>query len=295
MSSLESAIANLISEQSGTPFQIADTRSLGGGCIHDAACISGTDGRHFFVKRNTAELLDSFEAESMALRTMAATRTIRVPGPVGAVHADNEAALILEYLPIGGASRRDWKQLGADLARLHQCTDKEFGWPEDNWIGSSPQINRQETDWVTFYRDCRLGPQVKWAREKRLRLPQAEDLMDAVPALFSGYEPVPSLLHGDLWAGNADFLKDGTPVVYDPAAYFGDREADIALTELFGGYPREFYSGYEQVWALDSGYRIRKTLYNLYHVLNHYNLFGGGYGHQADSMIRTLLRAIEHR
>jgi fructosamine-3-kinase len=115
--------------------------------------------------------------------------------------------------------------------------------------------------------------------------------MKALPSLFSDYIPKPSLLHGDLWAGNADFLEDGTPVVYDPAAYYGDREADMALTELFGGYPEEFYKGYAEIWPLDSGYRTRKTLYNLYHVLNHFNIFGGGYGNQAQSMIQTLLRA----
>jgi fructosamine-3-kinase len=292
MDSLESAIADCIENQSGVPFQPEDTRSLGGGCIHDAACLTGADGRRFFVKRNTVDLLDSFKAEATALRVMADTRTIRVPEPVGAVAAGNKAALVLEYLPIGGASRRDWRALGANLARLHQCSHPQFGWPGDNWIGSSPQINREDPDWIAFYRDCRLAPQVEWARQKGLRLTRAEDLMNALPSLFFDYNPVPSLLHGDLWAGNADFLQDGTPVIYDPATYYGDREADIALTELFGGYPGEFYNGYGEVWPLDRGYQIRRTLYNLYHVLNHYNLFGGGYGSQAESMIRALLRAI---
>jgi protein-ribulosamine 3-kinase len=292
MDSLQSAISERISEATGKAFRVTGSRALGGGCIHDARCLTGEDGRTFFIKQNKVDLLASFEAEALALRVMAESGTIRVPEPVGALAVEGKAVLILEYLPIGSASRRDWHALGHDLARLHQCTQETFGWPEDNWIGSSPQLNRQDPDWIAFYRNCRLVPQAEWARRNGLRLKGAEKLMEFLPSLFSNYKPMPSLLHGDLWAGNADFLEDGSPVVYDPASYYGDREADMALTELFGGFTEAFYDGYAKTWPLDPGYRIRRNLYNLYHVLNHFNIFGGGYGQQAESMIRSLLSEV---
>ena len=179
--------------------------------------------------------------------------------------------------------------MGEQLARLHRTQVTRFGWAHDNWIGSTPQPNTENPDWIAFYTDCRLRPQVEWARNRGLPLRQAGDLEAALPRFFAGYQPVPSLLHGDLWAGNADFMADGTPVIFDPAAYFGDREAELAMTEMFGGFPGEFYAGYNAEWPLDPGYRIRRQLYLLYHTLNHYNLFGGGYGAQAEAIVRALL------
>lgn len=288
-SPIEQAIETTIREATGEAFEIAHTSGISGGCIHDATRTTGVDGRQFFIKRNSESLLPSFEAEADALRAIAATGTIRVPAPVGACKADGRAALILEFLPMGGGRTRDWNTMGRQLARLHRTCSDKFGWPQDNWIGSTPQLNTLHSDWISFYAECRLRPQVDWARKRGLRLRQAEYLHRALPAFFEGYTPLPSLLHGDLWAGNADFMHDGTPVIFDPAAYYGDREADLAMTEMFGGFTREFYQGYNGEWPLHEGYRIRKQLYLLYHTLNHFNLFGGGYGAQAEAIIHGLL------
>jgi fructosamine-3-kinase len=292
MQALEKEIESAVTRASGTAFRIAEKEALGGGCIHNANCIVGEDQRRFFIKQNGHSFLASFEAEAISLKAIAATDTIKVPMPIAVCAAGNTCALVLEYLPMGKSQEQDWNKMGEQLARLHQCTHERFGWDQDNWIGSTPQVNSWKGEWVTFYAECRLQPQIRWARKKGLRLGQAEALIDKFPAFFENYTPVASLLHGDLWAGNASFLNDGSPVIFDPASYYGDRETDLALTELFGGFPGKFYDGYESVWPIDPGYRLRKDLYQLYHILNHYIIFGGGYGAQAEGLIGRLIAAV---
>ncbi len=168
----------------------------------------------------------------------------------------------------------------------------QFGFSQDNFIGTTPQPNAWANDWITFWREQRLGFQLQLAEQNgyggKLQT-LGEKLLGALPLFFTGYTPQPSLLHGDLWGGNHAFLADGTPVVFDPAPYYGDRECDIAMTELFGGYPTDFYAAYRAAYPLDVGYATRRDLYNLYHILNHANLFGGGYAKQAEQMMQSLL------
>ena len=164
-----------------------------------------------------------------------------------------------------------------------------FGWDINNTIGSTVQINNWTVNWAEFWAERRIGYQLKLARRRGGLFPQGERLLEVIPELLADHEPQPSLVHGDLWGGNAGVTSAGEPVIFDPAAYFGDREVDIAMTELFGGFPAEFYRGYNQVWPLDLGYEKRKTLYNLYHILNHFNLFGGSYASQANQMINRIL------
>lgn len=197
---------------------------------------------------------------------------------------------MLDYLEMRGNG--DYAALGRMLARVHSVHGEFFGWRRDNYIGSTPQPNRPSPSWSDFWRDSRLRPQLELGRENKLDtglLAKGERLIEALPRLLSGHAPAPSLLHGDLWSGNAGFLADGAPVLFDPAAYWGDRETDLAMTELFGGFPRAFYSAYTEVAPLDRGYGVRKNLYQLYHVLNHANLFGGSYPRQAERMIDKLL------
>ena len=178
---------------------------------------------------------------------------------------------------------------------MHRVHAKHFGWKRNNTIGNTPQINTTTTDWVQFWREHRLGYQLKLARENSYtgKLQQlGERLMSDLNAFFNDTSPAASLLHGDLWSGNVSFDMSGQPVIYDPAVYFGDREADIAMTELFGMFPTAFYTAYQDDYPLDSGYNTRKKLYNLYHVLNHLNLFGGSYRHQAEQMMNELLVEI---
>jgi fructosamine-3-kinase len=196
-----------------------------------------------------------------------------------------EAFLELERLELGAPP--DWPGLARAVLALHRTTGERFGWHKDNWIGLAPQRNRWSEDWIGFYRECRLLPQLRRAK----LVDEAQPLLDHLPAFFEGYRPVPSLLHGDLWHGNAGFTAQG-PVLFDPAVYYGDREADLAMSELFGGFAREFYAAYRDAWPLDSGYETRRHLYNLYHLLNHLNLFGGGYRGQVKATLQLLLRAL---
>lgn len=237
------------------------------------------------------------DAETDGLAALAATGKVRVPAIVGAGGTARDAWLELEYLELAPLDRAAGARLGEQLAALHRHGDAAdtYGWPRDNFIGATPQSNQSHRTWAGFFADERLRPQLVLAggnglpRELRDR---GEKLAERVAAFFVDYRPAPSLLHGDLWAGNAGQLTDGTPVIFDPAVHRGDREADLAMSELFGGFPESFYAAYRLAWPLDPGYETRKTLYNLYHVLNHYNLFGASYLGQARRMIDRLLAEL---
>jgi fructosamine-3-kinase len=200
----------------------------------------------------------------------------------------------MEHIALRGRGSEGAAEAGRELAAMHRVTRPLFGWDRDNTIGSTRQPNGPEEDWQVFWGRNRLGFQLDLAARNgyggRLRS-EGERLLDALPALLE-HAPVPSLLHGDLWGGNMGFDREGHPVVFDPAVYYGDREADLAMTELFGGFGGDFYAAYREAWPLGPGYRTRKVLYNLYHVLNHLNLFGGGYLGQARGMVGELLAEV---
>jgi fructosamine-3-kinase len=280
-------IARHIAAASGEPFALSGRRAVGGGCINTTQVLEGS-GRRYFVKLNDAARRDMFAAEAAGLEEIVASATVRAPRPICSGACQGQAYLVLEYLDLDGrGGGRSEAELGRRLAAMHRCTHAEFGWWRDNTIGSTPQVNTHESDWLTFYREHRLRYQLELAGGRLQR--QGKALLEVLPAFFSGYRPVASLLHGDLWGGNHGVLRDGTPVIFDPALYYGDREADLAMTELFGGFGGGFCAAYREAWPLDPGYRVRRDLYNLYHVLNHYHLFGGGYGAQAERMIERLV------
>ncbi len=287
------AIAEHIGRASGRSFNPTDPGRVGGGCINTAVQLS--DGHsQWFVKLNRAGLADMFDAEFTALDELAATHTIRVPRPLCTGTVDGASYIVMEYLHLGQAGATGQAWAGERLAALHRHTAERFGWSRDNTIGATLQPNEQQTDWIAFWRDQRLGFQLELAAGNGHggRLQQLGDrLLGDLDALID-HAPAPSLLHGDLWGGNIGYDTQGEPVIYDPASYYGDREADIAMTELFGGFGSDFYHAYRNAWPLDPGYDTRKTLYNLYHVLNHLNLFGGGYGRQAEGMMERLLAQI---
>jgi len=250
-----------------------------------------TDRGPIFLKRHRSDQAELYAGEAHGLNLLAPH--IRVPEVLARGVTDDSAWLLLEWLDIGGGG--DEARLGEQLAALHQQSSDAFGLDRDNHIGATDQVNGWERDWVRFYAKKRLAPQLDWAVARSLDpaiRTAGERLIDALPAFFSDYHPRPSLIHGDLWGGNHGFLADGTPVLFDPAAYYADREAEIAMTELFGGFSPRFCAAYEAAWPLDPGYRTRRDLYNLYHVLNHFNLFGGGYGRQSASLISRLLAQV---
>ena len=285
------AIAENIGRVSGQQTVIRESQPITGGCINQALKISEGD-RSWFVKTNQAVRVSMFEAEADALSEMAPSG-IRVPRVVCYGVAAGQSYLVLEYMALTGTANPSL--LGQQLAVMHQLTAAQYGWHRNNTIGSTPQMNTCADDWPGFWRQHRLGFQLQLAAQNGYGgelQDLGEALMQALPGLFDGYRPPPSMLHGDLWSGNAAALTDGTPVIFDPALYYGDRETDIAMTELFGGFGPRFYAAYNAVWPLDAGYKHRKILYNLYHILNHLNLFGGGYRQQALAMMRQLMAVL---
>jgi len=280
-------VAEHISQGTGKPFQIKSQRSVGGGCINQAMQLSD-DQRSFFIKLNQASQLAMFEAERDGLKEMVASQSIRVPQPLCCGVAAGSAYIVMEWLSLGGGN--SWEQMGQQLATMHRYTsDQGYGWHRDNTIGETPQKNGWYQDWVEFWRDRRLGPQFSFAHAKGGHFPQRDELMNAIPRLLAGHIPTASLLHGDLWSGNAAITTAGEPIIFDPATYYGDPETDLAMTELFGRLPQAFYQAYNAANPIDNGYTARKPLYNLYHVLNHFNLFGGSYSSQANSLIAQIL------
>ena len=235
------------------------------------------------MKVNAPRFADAFAAEADGLSALHSAG-VRVPALLSRGIAGRQAYLMLEHLAL--REQGDFAALGAMVAAMHRVAGSRFGWHRDNYIGATPQANRWCRDWGRFWLECRLQPQLELAMGHGYRI-------DAAPAFASltGHQPVPVLLHGDLWRGNAGFSAEG-PVLFDPAVYYGDRETDLAMTELFGGFPDEFYAGYRAAFPLEPGYELRKTVYNLYHLLNHLNLFGSGYLSQVEASLRLLRQAL---
>jgi len=282
-------ISQQISRHTGRHFSVETKRSVGGGSINDAYSISGNE-QAYFIKFNQLVQLTMFEAERDGLTELFDSQSIRVPQVLLTGTSNSHAFIVLEHLSLTG--KQNPSLMGEQLARLHSVTSDRYGWYRDNTIGATVQCNDWHADWVSFWAECRLGYQLELASNNGIGqsvVKLCESLRSHVGAFFTNDKPQASLLHGDLWGGNAAYDLSGEPVIFDPAVYYGDRESDIAMTELFGGFGQEFYIAYNNSWPLDSGYKVRKTLYNQYHILNHFNLFGGSYGQQAERMAKQLL------
>jgi protein-ribulosamine 3-kinase len=263
-----------------------------GGDINKAWKLIDQDGRAWFLKLNKPVFAEYFAAESAGLLELNRAPGICVPEPAGHGVTETHAWLLLEWLEMSSPDVAADERFGRALAEMHRITAEQFGWHRDNVIGATPQSNNWSDDWAAFYSKERLAPQLSLAGHKGAPsslLNAGSQLLDKVDTFFTAYTPVPSLLHGDLWGGNRSMLTDGTPVLFDPAVYFGDRESDLAMTHLFGGFGKAFYAAYEAAWPLEENHDARQTLYKLYHVLNHFNLFGSSYLGQAEKMIQKLL------
>ena len=299
--------------------------AVGGGCIHQAWALDLADGRRLFAKTNRLSELPLLRAEADGLAALAAgAGDLVIPQPLACEALDARALLLMEWLPLAGAASgsggglgsgpgavaslpgssgpanpmapaQAWGRFGAALADLHRrslaSSDGRFGWPQDNFIGSGPQANGWLADWGQFFADRRLAPQLALAAQAGQPLRQGEALLRQLPAWLNHHGAEPCLLHGDLWAGNGGLLVDGRGAIFDPAVYRGDREVDLAMARLFGGFPASVFAGYETRWPLPPGHGQRREIYNLYHLLNHANLFGGGYWRQAQASIDALLAA----
>lgn len=268
----------------------APARAVSGGCI--SACYRWeSDSGPLFVKIAGPEAHGAFEAEADGLRELESARALRVPRVLGVGSAADGAFLALEWIESAPAAERTERLLGERLAEQHRVTAQAFGWRRDNTLGRTPQPNGWMSDWAAFFRERRLRPQLELAAARgfgALLAAPGERLLEALPALLGARRLEPSLLHGDLWGGNWFADARGEPVIFDPATYYGDREADVAMTHLFGGFGREFYAAYAAGWPLEPGHEARRELYNLYHLLNHANLFGAPYARQARQSIDAL-------
>ena len=288
-------VSKVISSVLGQTHHLKQIVPVTGGSINSSfkAC---SDHQCFFIKINTKAHFSMFRAEEIALLELASQASIRVPQPICIGQNQKHSFIVMEFLSMIPASEKTLNQLGEQLAKMHYYQKKLFGWQQNNTIGLTKQINTFSDDWTQFWQKNRLGFQLEQAKGNGMPLPILEKglrLQQHIPVFFTDYNPYPSLLHGDLWGGNMGSDKQGKPVIFDPAIYYGDRETDLAMTELFGGFSAEFYQAYNSILPVDSGYSIRKRIYNLYHLLNHFNLFGGSYLSQVESTLDRVLPEIK--
>ena len=284
-------VQDAIARIAGASATVTQATPVSGGCIAGGTRIDLSDGSSWFVKRSSRLPRDTFSAEADGLAALAAGPGPRVPRvvAVGDEKAD-EGFVIMEWIE-QGRRRLDFDAvLGRQLAELHRRRlGDRYGFERDNYIGSTPQPNTWTHSWHEFFRVHRLGYQVRLAASRGLVDANLAQGLDSLSARLESLLPVPehpALLHGDLWGGNCLVGPEGEPVVIDPAVYFGHREADLAMTELFGGYGVGFLQAYEETWPLETGFADRVDLYNLYHLLNHANLFGGGYIARVRDIVR---------
>lgn len=295
---LRQAIERAVAEATGREVRIVGERPVGGGCIHDARLLELDGGARLFLKSNRDAPADLFPREAEGLRALAAPGLIGVPAdPVAGETEDGTRFLVMEAIETGEPGPGFFETFARRFARLHRATarggERPFGFDHDNYLGSTPQPNPRTAAWVDFFRQHRLGHQLRLARANHLSDPEldrlGDRLLDRLDEWIDGPplddEPA-CLLHGDLWSGNYLASDSGEPVLIDPAAYHGHREADLAMTHLFGGFDRAFYAAYEEEWPLPPDSAERIAIYQLYHLLNHLNLFGRGYRGQCLSILR---------
>jgi len=291
-------ISEQISDATQKEFFFEHAASISGGDSNQAWLLTGsirTDSKLFttqyFVKLNATDKAAMFAAEQAGLAAISATHTVCVPRSITCGVSGQHSFLLLEYLAL--LVQGNGQLLGSQLAAMHRVHADQFGWSRNNTIGVTPQHNNWSSDWISFWREQRIKFQLELAAHNGyggVLQSLGKQVLDALPDLLADHTPQPSLLHGDLWGGNHAFMTNGTPVIFDPATYYGDREADIAMTELFGGFAPEFYSAYQLAYPLNTGYTKRKGLYNLYQVLNHCNMVSNGYVSQAERIMRDLLK-----
>ncbi len=301
---MDEPLANWVAQVLGS--ELRHCRPVGGGCIHSAWALELADGRRLFAKTNAAQALPLLEAEAEGLQALRAVAVagLVIPEPLHCGLAGDRALLLLEWLELEHRpGKRAWAAAGGALARLHRRSAAgdpgAFGWARDNFIGSGPQPNGWCEDWGRFFAERRLGSQLCLAAAGGRPLRGASALLECTPDWLNAHGAIPCLVHGDLWSGNAGVLTAaagspdpgaaGPAALFDPAVHRGDREVDLAMAHLFGGFPPAFFAGYQQHWPLPAGHERRRDLYNLYHLINHANLFGGSYFARCQAGIDKLL------
>lgn len=274
---------------------ISDIKSVHGGCINETYSFAAKPNqKKYFLKLNDPDLAWMFEAEFDALlqihESIGNNAIIKCPKPILSGESGGHSFLLLEHIDFskGPGRSNDYFALGKGLAELHAIDRGHFGWHRDNTIGSTPQPNPKSMDWIQFWSTHRLEHQARLAYNSGFRIDNLDWIIPRTDELFQDYLPVPSLIHGDLWSGNAGFDKNGKPVIFDPASYFADREAEFGIIHMFGGFPDPFFHGYDSVLKRRDDFSRRKALYQIYHELNHLNLFGSSYLSSVQSSVNQI-------
>ena len=281
-----------IAAHTGQLFELLQQTPVSGGDVNQAFKLSGSlagVAQCYFVKLNQAGFEEMFAQEELGLAALAQTRAIRVPEAVIWGEYGAHSYLVMEYIDMG--LRGDVAEFAKALAKLHSEPQQGFGFEHDNYIGRTPQPNKQDSDWGRFFCEQRLGFQLDLLERQNASprlINKGRKLLPQLAEYLNQHNPQPALVHGDLWQGNWSFASDGTPLIYDPAVYWADHEVDLAMLELFGNPGKTFFQAYRQVHPIKAGYEQRKTAYNLYHILNHANAFGSSYADQASWMMDEL-------
>jgi len=285
---LKKSVELTLSTQFEKPVGISEIRSIGGGCINEACSLETNIGK-YFIKYNSASAFPGmFKKEALGLKILSDTNAIGIPEVIGSDDTDNFAYLLLQNIESGVAARSFWIDFGTKLADLHHNTSEYFGLDHDNYIGSLVQKNSFHPDFFSFFISERIEPLLKEARNKGAFSHNETRYFESLFKSLHNIIPVekPALIHGDLWNGNYMVAIDGSPCLVDPAVYYGHREADIAMTQLFGGFHPDFYGAYNQAWPMEKDWQKRMDIFNLYPLLVHVNLFGGSYARQVLQIIR---------
>jgi len=272
----------------GQRHNVTGVKVAHGGCISDSYTVTTLNDK-LFLKQSGLNQADMFEAEANGLKELSQCKSLRVPQVFGTFQNDRNCYILMESLNLSSHNSSSFTKLGKSLAEMHRISAEKHGLDQNNYIGSTPQINNKCESWVDFYNHCRLMPQAYMTGNDEIEK-KCEALAEICESFFTDYTPSPSLLHGDLWSGNTARCDLDTPMIYDPAVYYGDRETDLAFTEFFGGFTNDFYDAYQESWEVHPGYQIRRYLYQLYHSLNHLNLFGNSYLNRSLEMLDYLLK-----
>jgi protein-ribulosamine 3-kinase len=285
---LKKSVEPLLSPKNGIPVHIKETIGIGGGCINEAYELKTTGGKYFIKYNSAATFPGMFEKEAAGLKILADTNSIDIPEVIGSGEAGNNAYILLQYIESGIPARNFWTDFGTRLADLHRNTSDYFGLMHDNYIGSLVQTNNPNPDFFNFFISQRIEPQLKSARNKGAFSQSDMRYFNSLFNTLHNILPVekPALIHGDLWSGNFMVSATGSPCLIDPAAYYGHRESDIAMTQLFGGFQPDFYHAYNQAFPMEKEWQKRMDIFNLYPLLVHVNLFGGSYAGQVLRIIR---------
>lgn len=288
VTSMWHTIEQAIQEKTGKPFSIKHRKPATGGDINLSYWLSNYK-QNYFVKINKKEHINHFESEAYALEQIKSSKFIACPEVITSGTTLDKSFLVLNYIPFETPEANDWYQLGEQLAHMHKSVNHgQFGWQHDNYIGDTLQPNHWHSNWRTFFAEQRIAWQLQLLYEKSIKFGDIDHITQVCHDALLHHQVTPSLVHGDLWQGNLGFCGH-KPIVFDPACYYGDREVDIAMTELFGQLPDDFYLGYQEVYPISANYEQRKLVYNFYHILNHANLFGGVYIEQSKATLSRIL------